>query len=271
MKWILRIAGLLLILLIAGALYVYMNLGALVKRGIETYAPEILNVAVTVDSVGLMPLTGKGSISGFTIANPEGYEGSTAIGLGDFQLILDPKSLTSDTVVIEKISIDTPELNFIQNKSGGSNFQTLIDNITRNTESDETATADEATTSETKLIIDEFSLSNVIISAQSPLLPGQNIQVPIPDILLSGLGREAGGALPADIAKEVAEKLLAEAKKALLSSDIYKEQVKQALEAKKAELKQRVEDKKQELKDEARSKLDEKLGDKKDLLKSFFK
>ena len=278
MKWILRIFGLLLLLVIAGAIYVYMNLGALVKQGIETYAPPILEVPVNVDSVALMPLTGKGSISGFTIASPKGYGDNTAIGLGDFQLALDTASLTTDTIIIEKILIDTPELNFIQNDSGGSNFQTLLDSINSNTadsSSSSTAPAGEESSTDIKLIIDDFSLKNVVISAVSPLLPDQEIQVPIPDIHLTGLGRKAGGAAPADIAKEVAEKLLAEAKKALLNSDIYKEQVKAAvekrLEEEKAKLKQRVNDEKQQLEDDARRKLDEKLGDKKDLLKGLFK
>lgn len=285
MKWILRLFGLLVLIAVAALVYVYLNLGALVKQGIEQYAPDIVEVPVHVDAVTLMPLSGKGSIQGFTIANPKGYAGDTAVGLGKLELVVDIASLDSDTIVINKILIDTPELNFIQRDNGSSNLQALIDNISRNTASDSSDSSDSAPSksgndeageaSDIKFIIDDFTLRNVIISATSPLLPDQHFKVPMPDLHFNALGRSSGGAPPAEIAKEVTETLLAEAKKALLNSDLYKQQVKAALDKKlaeeKAKLKQRVEEEKQQLEADARRKLDEKLGDNKDLLKGLFK
>ncbi len=283
MKWILGGLGLVIAAILGISIYVYINLGSLIKTGIETYAPPILDVPVSVDSVSLMPLSGSGDISGFTVANPKGYSEGTAIGLGKANVDIDTKSLAEDTIVINHIVVDAPTINFIQLDSTRNNFSQLIDNITKNSSSSATPENDTSTdtaptaenTTEKKLIIDKLLISNIHIAASSPLLPNETIKVPVPDIKLEALGRSTNGAAPAELAKQIASQLTQQMKAALLNSDIYKQQIKakidQRLAEEKQKAKQRLEQEKADLKEKAQKKLDEKLGDKKELLKSLFK
>lgn len=279
MKWILGIFGALIAVAIAVLVYVYLNLGAIIKLGVETYAPDILDVPVTVDSVRMSPFSGQGGINNFDIANPQGFGDTKAIGLGELDLDIDTKSLASDTIIINRVAVSAPEINFFQLDAKRNNFYELLQNIKRNTPAAESTTdeadpAPEATSEQKKLIIDELSITDVIITASSPLLKDKTFKLPVPDIQLNGLGRANGGAYPADLATEIGEKLLAEIRSAITNSDVYKEQLEAAarekLEAEKARAEAKLKAKQQELEEEAKQKLDDALGENADLLKGLF-
>lgn len=277
MKWVFGIIGLIVTVLIATLVYVYLNLGSLIKLGVETYVPPIIGVPVTVDSVSLMPFEGSGSINGFTIGNPKAYAQSTAIGMNKLAISLDPRSLTQDTIVIKQVSLDAPEINFIQLDKSRSNFTDILANINKAQASQTSSPTepDSETTATPKLIIDQVDITNVKITATSPLLPDQTILVPIPDLHLTGLGRKTNGATPEQLAKEIGEALLNQIKTALLNSDIYKQQIQQKLQAKldaeKQRAKQRVQEEQKKLEQKLSDKLSDELGDSADVLKGLFK
>lgn len=278
MKWLLGGLGIVVAAVLAILIYVYLNLGALIKLGVETYVPPIVGVPVNVNSVSLIPFEGSGSINGFIIGNPSGYSKSTAIGMHKLDVSIDPKSLSQDTIVIKKISLDAPEINFIQLDKSRSNFTDILASINKAQGTDSGASKSEPAPPQSaavKLIIDQIDITNVKITATSPLLPNETIQVPVPDLHLSGLGRKTNGATPEQLAKEIGEALLAQIKAALLNSDVYKQQIQQKLQAKldeeKQRAKQRLQDEQKKLEQKLSDKLSNELGDNADALKRLFK
>lgn len=270
MKTLAKIIALLLVIIIAGVIYVAMNLGDLIKQGIEEYAPPIVGTSVTVDSVNIMPFTGSGGINDFNVGNPEGFGDGNALSLGEISISIDPTSLTKDVIVIDQILIDSPVINFIQLKNNSTNFTTLLDNVNKSTASadnkqatqpEPVADSDTDTGAEKKFIIKTFDLKNAQLSATIALLGDKAISLTLPNIHLEGIGEKSGGQHAAGIAKNIGDKLTKAITDAVTKSDELKKQLTEKL---KNEAKAKAEE-------ELNKKLKESLGDKDTaLLKGLF-
>src|ERR1051325_681844 len=107
MKKILRRLILILIVLIVLALAgSYIFLGAIIKKGVETTAPQITKTDVKLNSVTLSLFSGSGKIKGFVLGNPQGFKTPSAISVGTANLALEPKSLFGDKIIIRDITVD---------------------------------------------------------------------------------------------------------------------------------------------------------------------
>jgi len=269
MKLIAKIIAVLLIVIIAGVIYIAMNLGTLIKQGIEEYAPPIVGTSVTVDSVNIMPFTGTGGISDFKVGNPQGFGDGDALSLGEISISIEPTSLTKEVIVIDRILIDSPVINFIQLKDDSTNFTKLLDNINKSTAAadkkqtaqPEPAADGEATGAEKKFIIKTFDLNNAQLSATIPLLGQKPISLTLPNIHLEGIGEKSGGQHAAGIAKDIGDQLTKAITDAVAKSDELKKQLTEKL---KNEAKAKAEE-------EFNDKLKETLGEKDSaLLKGLF-
>ncbi|MBI5201527.1 MAG: hypothetical protein HY925_08090 [Elusimicrobia bacterium] len=112
----------------AGAAAIYVQLNAIVKKGVETMGPLVTHTTVRVKSAGISPFTGRGRLKGFVIGNPEGFSADTSLGLRDVQVNLDMASLTEPVVVIHEIIVDAPIVIY-ETGPRGSNLQALKDSI----------------------------------------------------------------------------------------------------------------------------------------------
>ena len=100
------------LLAIIGILAVSFLLDGAIKRGVETFGPQVALVSVKLDNVKLSLTSGSGKITGLTIGNPEGYKTPQAISMGSATLALKPGSLLSDKIVIQQIEVIAPEITF---------------------------------------------------------------------------------------------------------------------------------------------------------------
>ena len=82
MKKALLILGTVLVMAVVALLVVRANLGGLIKKAVETVGPKITQTPMTIERVSLSPLSGSGSIKGFVLGNPEGYQSPFAIKFG---------------------------------------------------------------------------------------------------------------------------------------------------------------------------------------------
>src|SRR5271169_880370 len=72
----------LIVLAIIGAVIFSLFLGDIVKKGVETFGPEMTRVSVKVDEVHVSLLTGSAGVKGLVIGNPQGYQSPQAISAG---------------------------------------------------------------------------------------------------------------------------------------------------------------------------------------------
>ena len=121
------LGGILAILLI-GFLVLTMSVDSIVKNGIETVGSEMTGTAVTVERVSISPFSGTGTISGFRVENPEGFEQDYALEIEDFSIELNILSLFSDAIVVRNIEISSPSI-YVEQKMPENNLRTIMNNI----------------------------------------------------------------------------------------------------------------------------------------------
>src|SRR5215468_317578 len=107
-----KIILVLVLLIILGAVGVHFFLDSAIKKGVETFGPQITKVSVKLDSVSLSLLSGSGKIKGLIVGNPEGFKSPSAIQVGNASLALQPGSVLGDKVIIKSIAVHAPEITF---------------------------------------------------------------------------------------------------------------------------------------------------------------
>jgi len=187
-------------LIILVALIVFFTLNSIVKTGVETVAPKVTGTTVTLESVSISALTGKGTIKGLVIGNPEGFKTPHAFSLGTVRVDIDLPSLMSDKIIIEEIYIDAPEVTYEMGLSG-SNIGKIQENVEAFSGPSSEEEEDEAEGK--KIQINHFVFKNAKIGLSAKLLQGSQLSVPLPSVELNDIGKEEDGISIAKAAKEV--------------------------------------------------------------------
>jgi hypothetical protein len=223
-KTVLLALGGVFLVLVVFIWQVAANLDSIVASVIEDVGSEVLKTKVTVSGVAINLKEGKAAIGGVKIANPDGYSSANLLEMEGIEVDLDIESLSQDVLVIESILIQNPLISYEGDSSGGSNMLTLLDNIDSGS-SEEGGTADEG---ELKMIVDQFSFSGGHVKAISAAKPGEVLELNLPAIKLSDIGRSKGG-VTADV---VVEKITKELVNGIIEAAV-KAGVNEALEEKK--------------------------------------
>lgn len=188
---------LVLVVVVAGGIMFYLD--TLVANGVESVGSRTLSTRVDVDRVILLPFSGRGSIGGLNVANPEGFESPYAFELEEIAVALDLGSLTSEVIEVDSIVIESPLITY-EGTLRGDNLRTLLGNIPGG--SDESDAGGEPGK---ELLIREFRMLNPRVNLVTSLA---SEQVTIPDIVLTDIGTSgSGGATPRQIARTILERV----------------------------------------------------------------
>ncbi len=182
-KTILMIMSGVIVLAIVAAFFVLSQLDSIVANMIEKYGSEITGVKVAVSKVEISPASGEGTVRRLTMGNPPGYKSDYAFVMKQIDVKAQVRTFMSDVVVIDSISVDSPEITY-ELGSGGSNFETIQKNIN----SYKPANAKKDKESSKSVQINNLSITNGKITVSAPTL-NQNFEVALPDIHLNNLGK----------------------------------------------------------------------------------
>lgn len=181
------------------------TLDRIVKSGIESYGSEIAGTEVRAESVSISPISGEGTISGFTVANPDGFEGDYMLSINDFSISLDVLSLLSDEILIHEIILNEASF-FVEQTASGNNVMKILNNIDAMAETE---------SSETSMIIDRFYMENGGIYLGSSIGEEVEANYTIESLEVRDIGRDnqTGDTIEtiANLADRVAEEVLSEA------------------------------------------------------------
>ena len=216
--------GVIIVLLLVIVWQVGSNLDKIVAGVIEDVGSDVLKTSVSVSGVEIDLKGAKAGIAGMTIANPKGYSRANLFELEGISVDLDIKTVTQDVLVIKAIYIQNPKILFEGNASGGSNMQTLLDNIESGASDGDVAASGEAM----KMIIDRLEFSGGLVKASSEMKPGEVMDIKLPAIKISGIGRAQGGVTADVVAQKIGKELVSE-----IISAAAKAGVNKALEEKK--------------------------------------
>ncbi|PWN07301.1 AsmA family protein [Rhodohalobacter mucosus] len=197
LKW--GLAGI-LILLIAAAITLIMSVNLIVKSGIEEVGSEMTGTAVTVERVSISPFSGSGQISGFRVANPDGFSQPDAMVIDDFSIELDLFSLFSDEIVIHEVLINGPSV-YVEQKVPENNINEIMSHM-RDVPSGEASDA--------SIVIERFVMTGGSVELYTEIAGEQTARVEINDIELNDLGRGGGSQAAEDVIREIAERVAGE-------------------------------------------------------------
>lgn len=126
-----KIIGTVFILLLLGVVAIFalsLVAGKVIQKGVTSLGPEIAQVPIELESAEISFLSGKGTLKGLKVHNPEGFSDGHAFYADELHLDLDPASVLSDKVVIEDIRITGPDVQFEQ-KLKTSNLNQILKNV----------------------------------------------------------------------------------------------------------------------------------------------
>ncbi|TNE62264.1 MAG: AsmA family protein [Alphaproteobacteria bacterium] len=225
--------GLVIVLVLAGgALYAISQLGNIVKGGIESEGPTALKVPVDVASVTISPFSGKASLSGLSLGQPNGFGDGAMASIGSFDMALEPKSLFTDHIIIDYITVDAPLLDVRVTDKGKTNFKAFQDGLG--------LPASDETESDITLTIRKLVVRAPKLAIQSDGMVKMDKEIALADFTLTDIGTDEKGLAPREIARHVMDTLQPQIAKALVQAGAG--------------------EKLQNLADDARGKLEDKLG-----------
>ena len=222
MKTVLKIGGVFLLLLFVGVVVLSVALNSIIKKGVESIGPAITGTEVTIEDVDFSLFSGKGRLGKLVIGNPQGFRTHQAFKLSEVQVEADLISVWSDTIRIQEILIDSPEISFEATPSG-SNLGKIQKNV-RNfsglgTPKDQSVVRDDQpegrshgqTSNETRIQIDEFILKNARVTVSTPFIQEDLFTIYLPVVQLQDIGKKTGGAT----LKEISSLILSETQRAI--------------------------------------------------------
>ena len=213
-KWI---ALAVLLAIVAGVGYFALNnpLGRLVQMAVNKFGPEILQAEVHVGGVNISAADGQGKLSGLRIGNPAGFKTDHAFKVDNVEIAIEPASVAKDVIVIHTVLIDAPDIIF-EKGDKGSNFDAIQHNVEAYIGGGDKKEKDSKGEGK-KMIIDSLVIRNAKVNYNGM------VNLSLPDIELSNLGKKSGGATSAQVVKAIIVELnakiaLALAKSALIST-----------------------------------------------------
>lgn len=197
--------GLVAIVVVAGVAFyfLYANLGGIVKAAIEKYGTEATQAKVTVDSVTLSATDGAGSISGLSVGNPTGFATPTSVTVGAVSVKIDTGSITKTPIIIKEVVIAAPKVTYERGNTGG-NLEKIQENVTKYAGvGGNKPAASSSGKQEPKVIIENLYVRDGQISISHTALQGRTLSSGLPTIHLRDIGKDKGGATPAEVAEKV--------------------------------------------------------------------
>jgi len=176
-------------------------LGSIVKAGVDKFGSSITQTQVELKSATVSPLSGKGTLSGLSVANPAGWGAGNAFYLGTVHIDMEPFSVFHDHIVINEIVIDQPEFTY-DTKIVSSNIGDLLKNIEKSLGGENSSNEPKAKNGRPlKLEVKHFVLRNGRVTLGIAGAPG--VTMPMPPVELTNVGSNSGGVTPAGLAFEV--------------------------------------------------------------------
>jgi len=101
-----------IVVIIAIIIFGLSNLGPIIKKAVNSYGPKITKTELHVDDVGVSIFSAEAKIKNFFLGNPSGFKTPSAMEVGSVLVDVDEKSLSNNTIVIDRIEVIRPEITY---------------------------------------------------------------------------------------------------------------------------------------------------------------
>lgn len=180
------VTSLAMALLFGGGVYLMMNMNVIAKNYIEREATRTLGVRVTMGSLDILLQERTAKVKNLAIGNPDGFEKPYAVKVETINVVMG--GLSNQLAEFKDIDVGRAEVN-LEVKGNTTNLATIRKNVRVPEKADSTAEA-------LKVIIDKLAVSQAQIKPGKVLFTEEELApVPVPDIVLSAVGRKENGIL----------------------------------------------------------------------------
>jgi hypothetical protein len=195
--------GAVIVIIIVVVVVGLSNLGPIIKNVVNAYGPQMTKTEVRLEDVDISIFSGKAKLKGFYLGNPKGFKSPEAMRVGSVNVDVDEKSLTGDTIIISRIEVVRPEITY-EKIRGTDNFRTILNNLKGSASQGEPSKKSAGKQGEgKKLLIKDFIVREGKVNLAVSMVGGKTISAPLPDIHLKDVGKEKGGASPAEVFEKV--------------------------------------------------------------------
>lgn len=188
-RFIRRFLFLLLVLIVVLTVIVQYGLGFIVRSGAKAAGPSLIGTEIAIQDAKVRPFFGIVDFGKMRVGPPESYK-ADVLKIENFKIILDPKSVFTDTIVIKEITIIGPEVTY--ELSGlKSNISAIMDRLAKAEKEEVEKSKKEK--SKKKVVIEQFLFSGAKIRIASSATGGKGLVIPMPNIELTDIGKNSGG------------------------------------------------------------------------------
>jgi len=205
---------------------VAMNLGTIVKTGVETVGPTLTKTTLTLNKASFSLFAGRAELGGLVVGNPAGFKSESAISIGEIALQVKPNSVASDVVEIDEITIKAPVITYEQALTG-NNISKLLANVNESTASlmggkdttkkDDKAAAPDAA-SQKRFKVKRVLVEGATVKLSATLLGGNALPIPLPPITIENIGTSGNGVTAGELTSEVLKQVLSGVTKVVTES-----------------------------------------------------
>ena len=201
MKKLLKIIGVLALLLLVVLLLCPLWLGPVAGMVANSVVPGITGTDFNVEKIRINPYTGSLRVEKLRLANPKGYDAEDAVALDLLSVKIAPMSVLKDTIMVNDVTLENPYVSYL-NKDGVNNFDQIIANVNAGKTEKEEEKAEEAKeeVEGKKVIVEHLSISGTRVRYGL-------ITLPIPNVVLNGIGASQGGVTIESVGLEIWEKI----------------------------------------------------------------
>lgn len=210
------------VLVVAGALaYLAGNLDDLVKQAVEDIGSDATGAEVSVSEVEISLTGGTARLGGFRVGNPAGFDSDYAFNLGGVAVTLNTDEISKELIHVTRIDIDAPQLIYEVDGSA-SNVSSIQKNVESYAQRYGGGSSPDSSSGEDgpKLIIDDVYIRDAEVSVAASFLKGQSVGTSLPDIHLEDIGKDGGGATPAEVTERIISAITAQMNASVSALDI---------------------------------------------------
>lgn len=187
MKFIGALVSVLVLLLVAGGIFVYLNFGGLAKGLAERIASDALGVKVAIGSLDISLEKRTASVNDLRISNPPGYDGRHAMTAE--KIVIGLNTASKQLIDFNDINVIGSVVN-LEVTPNGTNLTDLKELAMQKKQKE--SVGSEAI----RVIVRKMAIGASTLNPRVTLLPGQDLgSIKIPAINLSGIGTRENGVL----------------------------------------------------------------------------
>ena len=217
----------------AGVYFTAPSLESIVQTVVRKYGSQVTGTEVNLGGFKLSLLKGEVEINNLTVANPKNYTQPNIMSVGRVAVKVNLKSVLSDTIVVENVEIEKPEITYELLSLTQNNLSQLLDNIKKNTASGSEAkepaaepaenTAEPEVKDGKKVVVDHLLVSGGNINLAASIAGhSASASVPLPTIEMNDIGREKNknGAGVVETLSAVLQKIFSTAYETVVNSKL---------------------------------------------------